>query len=149
MEEKMFTVTPAAASVRASFLTGQLQDLRVSEQVERGTGKVVEAPKLRATLKLKNMSENQSARPIAGKIQYADAEGRLIPLAEGRGDTTFKFPYYQDRLDPGMEANLNIEVPFPATALMDKKLRDIRLELAYIPTPYKEETVSIQVSLGK
>ncbi len=117
--------------------------------MEQGTGKVVDLPKLGATLKLKNTSENQAARPISGKIEYVDAEGRLIPLAEGRGETSFQFPYYQDRLDPGKEASLNIEVPFPAAALKEKKLRDIRLELAYIPTPYKEEVVSIPVSIGQ
>lgn len=148
-EEKTFTVTPSTAPVKASFLTGELQDMKVSERVERGTGKVVDLPKLRATLKLKNTSENQAARPISGKIEYTDTGGSLIPLAEGRGETSFQFPHYQDRLDPGMEASLNIEVPFPAAALKEKKLRDIRLELVYIPTPYKEETVNIQVSVGK
>lgn len=149
VEEKTFTVTPSTATAKASFLTGELQDMKVSERVEQGTGKVVDLPKLGATLKLKNTSENQAARPISGKIEYVDAEGRLIPLAEGRGETGFQFPYYQDRLDPGMETNLNVEVPFPAAALKEGKLRDIRLELVYIPTPYKEETVSIQVSVGK
>lgn len=149
VEEKTFTVTPSTATVKATFLTGELQDMKVSERVERDTGKVVDLPKLRATLKLKNTSENQAARPISGKIQYADAEGKAIPLAEGRGETSFQFPSYQDRLDPGMEASLTIEVPFPAAALKEKKLRDIRLELAYIPSPYREETVSIQVSVGK
>ncbi|MBI2001646.1 MAG: hypothetical protein HYS69_10780 [candidate division NC10 bacterium] len=62
---------------------------------------------------------------------------------------TFKFSSYQERLDPGMEVTQNIEVPFPAAALKEQKLRDIRLELAYIPTPYKEEVVSIPVSVGK
>jgi len=110
----------------------------------------VDPPKLRATLKLKNSSENQAARLISGKIEYADAQGKLIPLAEGRGDTSFKFySYGPDRLDPGLETSQSIEVPFPAAPLKDKTLRDIRLELSYIPTPYKEETVHIQVSLGK
>ena len=150
VEDKSFPVTPGTATVKAAFLTGELQDLRVTERVEKGSGKVVDPPKLRATLKLKNSSENQAARLIAGKIEYADAQGKLIPLAEGRGDTSFKFySYGPDRLDPGLETSQSIEVPFPAAPLKDKTLRDIRLELSYIPTPYKEETVHIQVSLGK
>lgn len=148
VEERTFAVTPSTASVKAAFLTGELQDLKVSERVDKGTGKVVDPPKLRATLKLKNTSESQAARLIAGKIEYADVEGQLIPLAEGRADTSFRFYSYQtDRLDPGMETTQSIEVPFPAAALRDKKLRDLRLELTYIPTPYKEETVNIQISL--
>ncbi|OGB95904.1 MAG: hypothetical protein A3G35_00795 [candidate division NC10 bacterium RIFCSPLOWO2_12_FULL_66_18] len=135
--------------VKASFLTGELRDMTVQERVEQGTGKVVDPPKLRATLKLKNTSENQAVRPVSGTIEYVDAEGKPIRLAENRGDVTFKFSSYQERLDPGMEVTQNIEVPFPAAALKEQKLRDIRLELAYIPTPYKEEVVSIPVSVGK
>ena len=61
IEEKSFAVSPASASVKASFLTGELRDMKVTERVEQGTGKVVDPPKLRATLKIKNTSENQAA----------------------------------------------------------------------------------------
>jgi hypothetical protein len=147
IEEKTFTVTPATASLKVSFLTGELQDLKILERVEQGSGRVVAPPTLRARLVLRNSSADQAARLISGKIDYADAEGRPIPLAEGRGDTDFKFYSYQERLDPGAETSQDIEVPFPAAALKAKKLRDIRLELSYIPTPYREETMSIRVSV--
>jgi hypothetical protein len=148
-EEKTFNLTPANASVKASFLTGQLQDLKVVERVEQGTGKVTEPPRLHATLKLKNASQDQSARLLSGKIEYMDKEGKPIALAEGRRDTSFSLPSYQsDRLDPGKDVSQDIDVPFPSTALKEKRLRDIRLDLTYIPMPYKEETVEMHVSLG-
>lgn len=149
VQEKSFTVTPASASVKISFLTGQLQDVKVTERVEQGTGKVVDQPRLHATLKLKNTSPDQAARLISGKIIYADMEGKPISLAEGRGDTSFSLPSYQsDRLDPGKETSHDIDVPFPAAGLQTEKLGDIRLELTYIPMPYKIETVKIPVALG-
>ena len=37
---------------------------------------------------------------------------------------------------------------FPAAALKAKKLKEIRLELAYIPSLYNEETVNFIVSIG-
>jgi hypothetical protein len=37
---------------------------------------------------------------------------------------------------------------FPAEALKAKKLKEIRLELVYIPSPYKEETLNFVVSVG-
>jgi hypothetical protein len=40
-------------------------------------------------------------------------------------------------------------VDFPAAALKAKKLKEIRLELAYIPSPYQEETVNFTVSIGE
>lgn len=145
--DRSFTLTPASALVKVAFFSAELRDMTVQERVEQATGKVVDPPKLRATLKLKNTSENQAARPIAANIEYVDAQGKRIRLAEDRGDTTFKFSSYQERLDPGMEVTQNLEVPFPMAALKDRKLRDIRLELAYIPTPYEEETVSVPVAL--
>jgi hypothetical protein len=39
-------------------------------------------------------------------------------------------------------------VDFPAEALKAKRLKEIRLELAYIPSPYQEETVNFVVSIG-
>ncbi|MBI4608250.1 MAG: hypothetical protein HY726_04500 [Candidatus Rokubacteria bacterium] len=149
IEAKTFALKPATASVKVSFLTGELKDLKVIERVEQGTGRVVDPPKLRATLTLKNPTSDQAARLISARIRYADVDGKPIPLADGRGDTSFKFYGYQERLDPGMEASQDIEVPFPAAALEEKKLGDIRLELSYIPTPYREETISIRVSLAE
>lgn len=148
--ETNFTLTPATAPVMASFLTGELKDMKVTQRVEKVSGKVVDPPKLSATLKLKNTSEDRAARLLSGKIEYVDADGNAIPLAQGRDDIGFKFYSYQmDRLDPGMDTTQTLEVPFPAVALKGKKLNDIRLELSYIPTPYEEETVSIPVSLSK
>ncbi len=149
VQEKTFPLTPATASVKASFLTGELQNMKVTERVEQGTERVVEPPRLRATLKLKNTSRDQAVQLIAGKIEYADAQGKPIPLAQSGQDTTFKFSSYQtERLDPGKDTSQEIDVPFPAAALPDKQLRDIRLEMTYILTPYKQEAVDIPVSLG-
>lgn len=147
-EEKSFTLTPDSTSVKIAFLTGQLQDLRITERVERGTGKMVDPPWLHATLKLVNVSTDQAARLISGKLLYLDAQGNPIALAKDRRDTSFTFSTYQtDRLDPGMETSQAIEVPFPTTAVKEKELRGIRLQLTYTPLPYKEESVTIPVSL--
>jgi hypothetical protein len=111
-------LSPATAPVRASFLTGELEGLQVTERVERETGKVVSGPQLRGTLRLKNTAEDQSVRPLSGSVTFTDRQGRPIRLAEGRGDTAFRFYSYQtDRLDPGAEPTQSIDVPFPASAL--------------------------------
>jgi hypothetical protein len=44
IEEKMFALVPAKATVTASFLRGDFEDLRVYERVEHGTGKIAEPP---------------------------------------------------------------------------------------------------------
>jgi hypothetical protein len=40
-------------------------------------------------------------------------------------------------------------VDFPAGALKADTLKEIRLDLAYIPSPYREEIVRLGVSIGE
>jgi hypothetical protein len=149
IEDKTYTVTPASVKLKAGILTGEVTEMKVTERVEKGSGRVVSPAKLTGTLKLKNSSANQAVRLVAGKIQYIDAQGQPIRLVEGRTEPLIKFTGYgAERLDPGQDATQSVDVDFPAEALKAKKLKEIRLELAYIPSPYTEETVNFTVAIG-
>src|ERR671918_2471655 len=149
VEDKVYAVTPAAMKVKAGIVTGEVTDMKVTERVEQGSGRVVTPAKLTANLLLKNSSANQTVRLVAGKIQYIDAGGQPIKLEDMRTEPTLRFATYgSDRLDPGQEATQSLDVDFPAEALQAKKLKEIRLELAYIPSPYHEETVNFVVSIS-
>jgi hypothetical protein len=135
--------------VKAGIVIGEVTGMKVTERVEQGTGRVVSPAKLTAILNLKNSSANQTVRLVAGKILYIDATGQPIKLEDMRTAPTLTFPSYgNDRLDPGQEASQSLDVDFPAEALKAKKLKEIRLELAYIPSPYHEETVKFSVTIG-
>ena len=150
IEDKIYTVTPASVNVKAGIVTGEVTEMKVTERVEKGSGRVVSPAKLTGTLKLKNTSANETVRLIAGKIQYIDAQGQPIKLEGTRTEPTLKFATYgSERLDPGQDATQSLDVEFPAEALKAKKLKEIRLELAYIPSPYREETVKFTVSIGE
>jgi hypothetical protein len=41
-----------------------------------------------------------------------------------------------------------VEAEFPAAALKPKRLKEIRLELLYIPSAYKQQTMDFGVSVG-
>jgi hypothetical protein len=135
--------------VKAGIVTGDVTELKVTERVEKGSGRVTSPAKLTARIVLKNGSADQTVRLVAGKIQYIDAQGQPIKLEENRSEPTLKFQTYgSDRLDPGQEATQSLDVDFPAEALKAHRLKEIRLELAYIPSPYHEETVKFVVSIG-
>ena len=53
-----------------------------------------------------------------------------------------------DQLAPGQEAMQLLDVDFPAEALKAKRLKEIRLELVFLPLSYREETVHFNVSIG-
>jgi hypothetical protein len=149
IEDKTYTVTPASVTVKAGIVTGEVTEMKVTERVEKGSDRVVSPAKLTGTLKLKNTSANQTVRLVAGKILYIDAQGQPIKLEAARTEPTLKFATYgSERLDPGQDATESLDVEFPAEALKAQKLKEIRLELAYIPSPYREETVNFTVSIG-
>ena len=149
IEDKVYTVTPASVTVKAGIVTGEVTEMKVTERVEMGSGRLVSPAKLTGMLKLKNSSKDQAVRLVGGKIQYIDAQGQPIKLEETRTEPTIKFATYgSERLDPGQDATQSVDVDFPAEALKAKKLKEIRFELAYIPSPYKEETVNFTVSIG-
>jgi len=142
-------VTPASVTVKAGIIAGEVTEMKVTELVEQGSDRVVSPAKLTGTLRLKNTSANQTVHLVGGKIQYIDGQGQPIKLEATRTEPTLKFiTYGSERLDPGQEATESLDVEFPAAALKVKKLREIRLELAYIPSAYREETVNFTVSIS-
>ena len=149
IEDKVYTVTPAGITVQAGIVTGTVTEMKVLERVEKGSDRVVSPAKLSGKLVLKNSSTNQTVRLVAGKILYIDTQGQPITLEATRTEPTIKFASYgAEQLNPGQEATQALEVDFPAEALKAKKLKEIRLEFAYIPSPYKEETVNFIVAIG-
>jgi uncharacterized membrane protein YeaQ/YmgE (transglycosylase-associated protein family) len=149
IEEKTYAVTPAALKVKAGIVTGEVTDMKVAERIEKGSDRIVTAAKLTGTLRLKNTSANQTVRLLEGRLLYIDAQGQPIKLEDARTEPTFKFNAYgSERLDPGQEAIQSLDVDFPAEALKAKKLKEIRLEFAYIPSSYRQETVNFAVSIG-
>ena len=149
IEEKTFSLKPATIPVRVGVLDGQLSELSVVQRVNPETGEVVYAPQMRGSLKLKNNSSDESVRLVEGEIEYLDAAGGRIALADTRSDSSFQFySYSSDRLDPGAEVSKSVDVPFPAAALKDKALKEIRLSVTYLPAPYREESVKVPVTVA-
>jgi uncharacterized membrane protein YeaQ/YmgE (transglycosylase-associated protein family) len=149
IEDKSYAVTPATLKVKAGIVSGEVTEMRVMERVEQGSGRVATAAKLTARLMLKNTSTNQTVRLVGGKIQYIDAHGQPIKLEDARTEPALKFSSSGERLDPGQETTESVDVEFPAEALKAKKLAQIRVDLAYVPSPYRDETLTFAVSIGE
>jgi hypothetical protein len=148
IEEKVFAITPQTVPVKVDILEGSLSDLTVIERVNEDTGKVVYPPQLHGTLTLVNTSPDQAVSPLGGSIEFLDAAGQPIPLAEGRSDTSFQFASFSvERLDPGTETSREIDVPFPAAALEQRSLADLRVNVSYLRTPYRRQSTTIPATL--
>jgi uncharacterized membrane protein YeaQ/YmgE (transglycosylase-associated protein family) len=147
IDDKTYAVTPATLTLKAGVITGEVTDMKVTERIEQGSGRVVSPAKLTARIALKNSSTSQTVRMVAGKIQYIDAQGRPITLEDNRADPVVKFSS-SERLDPGQETTESLDVDFPVEALKANTLKTIRLDLAYVPSPYHEVTADFAVSIG-
>lgn len=151
IEEKLYTVTPDEVKVKTGIVSGEMTEMKVVERVEKGSGRIDTPAKLMGKLKLTNSSTDQTVRLVGGKILYIDHQGQLIKIEEARTEPVLKFPTSYntpDRLDPGQDTSQAVEVDFPAAALETKKLKEIRIELVYIPSPYKQQTANFAVSIG-
>lgn len=151
INDKIYSVTPSSVKVVAGIVTGELTEMKITERVEEGTGRIDDPAKLTGKLALKNVSADQTVRLIGGKIIYIDSEGQPIELKENRTAPTISVGSSYgapERLDPGQEATQSVDAAFPADALKAKKLKEIRLELSYIPSPFKEEKLGFVVSIG-
>jgi uncharacterized membrane protein YeaQ/YmgE (transglycosylase-associated protein family) len=149
IEDKSYPVTPASLKMKAGIVTGEVVDMKITERVEKGSDRVVSLAKLSGILRLKNTSPSQTVRLVAGTLQYIDAQGQPIKLEDARTEPTIRFASSStDRLDPGQETTEAMDVDFPAEALQAARLKEIRLELAYTTSPYRQETVSFPVSIG-
>ena len=151
VSDKVYTVTPDSVKVTAGIVTGELTEMKVTERVEEGTGRIVSPAKLTGKLVLKNISADQTVRLIAGKILYIDVQGQPIQLKEDRTDPTISVGSSYgapERLDPGKDVTQTVDANFPVDALKAKKLKEIRLGLSYIPSPFMEEKLDFVVSIG-
>ena len=149
IEDKIYTVTPPEMTVKTGIVTAELTDMKVIERVEKESGRVDSPARLTGKLKLVNSSPDQTVRLIGGKMVYLDAMGQQIKLEEARTEPVIRFTSVSSsQLDPGQDATQSIEVDFPAEALKAKKLKEIRLDIVYAPTAYRQETAKIGVSIG-
>jgi hypothetical protein len=149
VEDKVYPVTPASMTVKTGMITGEVIELKVTERVEKGSARVISPARLTGTLRLENTSANRTVRLVEGKLLFIDAQGQRIKLEAPRIEPTIRFTTYgNERLDPGEGAAQALDVEFPVAALQAHRLKEIRLELAYVSSPFREETVNFVVSIG-
>src|SRR3989304_8195721 len=59
IEDRVYTVTPASVTVKAGIVTGEVTEMKITERVEKGSGRLVSPAKLTGMLQLKNSSKDQ------------------------------------------------------------------------------------------
>src|SRR5258708_6687900 len=68
VKDKPSSVTPAAMKVKSGIVTGELTEMKVTERIEEGAGRITSPAKLTGKRARKNASSDPSLRPIGGKV---------------------------------------------------------------------------------
>ncbi len=149
IEDKVYGVVPASVTMKTGIVTGELTDMKITERVEEGSGRIDMPARLSGTLKLKNTSSDQIVQLVGGTIRYIDNQGHPIKMEEARTEPAIRFSSSTaERLAPGQDATQSVNVDFPADALKGQKLKELRLELTYVPSPYRQETANVALAIG-
>jgi hypothetical protein len=149
IEDRTYSVTPASMAVSSGIIAGEVIDLTVTERVERSSARIVSLARLTGTLRLTNTSANRSVRLVEAKLLFIDARGQPLKLPGARADLIAKLSTYGcEWLEPGQDVTQALDVEVPEEALTAKTLRGIRVELSYVPSPFRQEAVSFAVSIG-
>ena len=150
--EKVFDLAPGAIKVKSGIVGGELTNLRVTERVEEGTGRVDYGPKLAGRLVLRNLSSDQSVLIDGGKLVFADGKNAAIPAGPDATPAGVRlgesYNTTSARLDPGQELARDIDVDFPGEALKPGRLQEIRLQLKYTAAPFKRDLLEFPVRLA-
>ena len=141
-------VTPATLEVRSGMLSGELTEMKINERVEEGSGRIDTPARLTAKLVLKNVSTEQTLRLLAGSVVYLDAQGKPIAFEKDRSEPSLRLATYgQERLDPVQETSQAVEAE--SDGLKGKRLKEIRVDLQYIPSAYRQESLRFGVAVGE
>jgi hypothetical protein len=147
-DDKVYTVTPNQVKVTVGVVMGEVTELKVTERIERKSGRIDAPARLSGRLNLKNSSAEHSVRLLGGKIHYTGADGQDIKL-EGRAEPNIRFsPFGNDRLEPGQQVTHAVDVDFPVAALTSGTPLEIRLELMFLSSLVAQETARCAVSIG-
>jgi hypothetical protein len=148
IEDKAYSVTPPAMTVKAGIVVAELTEMKVTERIEKESGSIETPAKLTGKLKLRNSSSDQTVRLISGNIVYVDQRGEPIKVEEARTEAVIRFTSgTSSQLDPGQDTTQSINVDFPANALKAQALKEIRVDLVYAPTAYRRESGKLAVTI--
>ena len=150
IEDKVYSVTPPAMIVKAGIVIAELTEMKVTERVEKESGRIETPARFTGKLKLQNSSPDQTVRLISSSIVYVDQRGEPIKGEEARKEPAIRLGSgTSSQLDPGQDTTQSIDVAFPANALKAQALKEIRVDLTYAPTAYRRESGKLAVTIGQ
>jgi len=133
-------LVPPKAEVRGQTFLAELTDLKVITTINTTSKAITETPSLRGNIKITNISKD--ILDIQGvTLEYLDEAGK--PIAFSSGEKVSKASPFWKTLKPEEVAEGGLDATIPRKVVKEKVLAKIEINLVYVPSPLKRETLTL------
>jgi len=133
-------LVPPKAEVKGQNFLVEVSDLKVVTTVDIASKEIVGTPSLKGHIKITNKSKDiLDIQAIT--LEYLDEAGKPIPFKpEEKIEKVYSF---WKALAPEGITEGSLDVTIPKMAIKGKALGKIEINLVYIPSPLKRETLTL------
>jgi len=133
-------LVPPKAELKGQNFAVELTDLKVAMTVDTASKEITETPNLRGRIKITNISKD--VLDIQGvTLDYLDEAGKQIAFASGEKIAKV-YPFWK-AIKPEEITEGSLDVTIPRMAVKEKALGKIEINLVYVPSPLKRETLTL------
>ena len=139
-EQVTKNLVPPKAEVKGPAFFVELNDLKVVTTVNIASKEIVGTPGLKGSIKITNKSKD-ILDIQAVTFEYLDEAGKPIPFSSG--EKIGNVYAFWKALKPEDVAEGSLDVTIPRKAIKEKALGKIEVNLVYVPSPLKRETLTL------
>jgi hypothetical protein len=133
-------LVPPKAELKGQNFLVELSDLQVLTIVDTASKEIVETPTLKGHIKITNKSKD-ILDIQAVTLEYLDEAGKPIPFKpEEKIEKVYSF---WKAVQPEGITEGSLDVTIPKMAIKEKALGKIEINLVYVPSPLKRETLTL------
>jgi hypothetical protein len=137
-------LAPQKSNLKGQNFLVELSDLKVLTVVDTTSKEIVETPTLRGSIKITNKSKD-ILDIQAVTFEYLDEAGKPIPFKpEEKIDKVY--PFWKILQPEGITEG-TLDVTIPKMAVQGKALGKIEINLVYVSSPLKRETLVLSEKL--
>ena len=133
-------LVPPKAELKGQNFLVELSDLQVVAIVDTTSKEIVETPSLWGHIKITNKSKD-ILDIQALTVEYLDEDGKPIPFKFG--EKIAKASLFLKVIKPEEITEGSLDVTIPRTAFKEKALGKIEINLVYVSSPLKRETLTL------
>jgi hypothetical protein len=133
-------LVPPKAEVKGPAFLVEFNELKVVTTVNISSKEIVETPSLKGNMKITNKSKD-ILDIQAVTLEYLDEAGKPIPYKSE--EKIVKVSPFWKALQPEGISEGSLDVTIPMNAIKEKSLRKIEVNLVFVPSPLKRETLTL------